>query len=110
MGECIVEGLSGTEIVAGTYTGDGASSRIINLGFTPKWVLVLCNGVTTDACANSSYYVHEGGLAVTGTPARDGIVEIVAGGFRVVETTYASYTNMRYSNTKDTSYSYIAGK
>jgi len=29
------------KIVAGTYTGDGAASRTINLGFTPAWVLAL---------------------------------------------------------------------
>ena len=36
-----------SEVYFGTYTGDGAASRLINIGFTPKAVLVLCGGYAT---------------------------------------------------------------
>ena len=72
------------KIAAGTYTGDGAATRVIELGFTPKAVYVCPpNG---EVYAWHSYHYYRGGLAVTGAPAGPGnapTVEIVDGGFRV---------------------------
>ena len=51
------------EAVTGTYTGDGASVRIIELGFSPTAVLLLRNnGAGKDS---SNYY---GGLALRDHP------------------------------------------
>ena len=51
-------------LVMGTYTGDGAESRFIDLGFTPRAV-ILCNeyGVMSDGAYSS------GGVALEGKPS-----------------------------------------
>ena len=93
------------QIVTGTYDGDGARTRTISLGFTPKLVYV-CDtwGKTYESFA---YY---GGLAFTGHPIvsqfGDSVVEIVDGGFQVAH----YYFNHRYvaSNDQNTSYHYAA--
>lgn len=55
------------EIVVGSYKGDGAETRTISMGFTPKAVFLF----TTDGYTNysSTYY---GGLAITGSPVTRG--------------------------------------
>ena len=54
-------------ISAGTYTGDGATSKYISLSFQPKAVLVEHrNGLRHE----DSKVAAEGGLAVTGSPLR----------------------------------------
>ena len=47
-------------IVFGTYTGNGVESRSLNLGFSPKWVLLFAQTGATD----NGY----GGLAAVGFP------------------------------------------
>lgn len=50
--------------VVGSYTGDGTAKRKIELGFTPKGILVLSeDGRTT---TTGSYNFYYGGLAVSG--------------------------------------------
>ena len=87
--EALHEGLTGLEgaleeldgrkpdLSAGAYTGDGAASQFISLGFTPKAVLVVpANGNMTNL---------NGGLAVTGCPAAYSTYNMLAveeGGFR----------------------------
>ena len=106
MGECIVGGLSSTEIIAGTYTGDGAATRTINLGFTPKWVLVI-NATGIFDSAGSTVY---SGLAVSGNSAT-GPVTITNGGFVVIANqSIDSYGTKAWTNMQDKVYNYIAGK
>lgn len=57
------------EAVTGTYTGDGAASQSIRLGFQPKLVLVTCRGNTTSGYAavalpGGDGYAHNGGVAL----------------------------------------------
>ena len=79
---------AGPKIVAGTYDGDGSASRFIDLGFTPKAVLVVdkygrMNAENTLATVQYWY----GGLAVSGNPTVSVdnfvLVEITDGGFSV---------------------------
>ena len=81
-------------LVTGTYTGDGTTSRTIELGFTPRALLLFNN---SGATMNSFVY---GGLALLdhGCSA----VSIIDGGLRV---TYQSSTQ---SNRKDMKYLYMA--
>ena len=102
--------LSGAvKLAAGSYTGDGAESRIIPLPFTPKAVYVCTESGGT--VSTGRFY---GGLAVTGTPASSdysgvfySIVEIVSGGFQVA---YVYKTNdwQVVSNYLNNKYHYIA--
>lgn len=91
-----------TETVAGVYTGDGAESRTINLGFKPKAVLVLYEGRII-----WNYDVF-GGLVFEGHPVKSGTytaLEVASNGFIV-------YHNGNGCNTNDsnTEYYYIAFK
>ena len=71
------------EIVLGTYTGDGAKERFINLGFTPKAIYsVPLGGRVSD---NSRWY---GGFAmqnypVINTNGNRTVLKIETNGFRV---------------------------
>ena len=56
-------------VVFGTYTGNGASSRNVPLGFRPKAVLVfLCDGSAN--YGNNGYGGYYGGLALDGYPCK----------------------------------------
>ena len=97
------------KIAAGSYTGSGAASRTISLGFTPKAVLVM----TQDGTTHSNNIIH-GGLAVTGSPAqlvtgsKDFLgVSIVSSGFRVYYDASDNYYKS-YANVKDRIYHYLA--
>ena len=68
-------------VVVGTYTGDGASARLINLGFTPKAVLVMYKGMVSSVDTTAAY----GGLAVAGSPA---CVDPRYGNYSVLVDTY----------------------
>ncbi|MCI9403611.1 MAG: hypothetical protein HFF04_08075 [Oscillospiraceae bacterium] len=91
-------------VVAGAYIGDGADRQAIDLGFTPKAVLVM------DERGEASYSTYiRGGLAVSGGPCRYGdqeIIVIVEGGFRAV------YDHSKYvdigANIKGETYHYLA--
>ena len=84
-------------IVFGSYPGNDAASRKIDLGFTP--VVVLVYGAQTGLQNDGSY--QYGGVAFTGMPAPG--VEIVEGGFRVkMEGQYI------YVNGGNRTYYYIA--
>jgi len=96
-------------IVFGTYTGDGAASRTISLGFTPKAVFVIRqNGMIYSANTVS------GGLALAGSPVKLDTgsrvflgVSVVSSGFQVYYDTSDKYYSS-HSNTKGTVYHYIA--
>ncbi len=68
-------------VVVGTYTGDGAKERRINLGFTPRAVLVMHKGVISGQDPTIAY----GGLAVAGSPA---CVDPRYGNYSVLVDTY----------------------
>ena len=56
--------LSMPRVVFGTYTGDGAASKHIELGFPPKALLLFCQNGRTSYCV--SYGMAYGGLALEG--------------------------------------------
>lgn len=102
------------KIVTGTYTGNGATSRTISLGFRPKVVYV--QGIVT----NSGYTIHDGGdyinmpvLANDGNPAlyeyntNYSFLTIVDSGFALTETTVNDY-NGTAINKKSVIYIYFA--
>ena len=101
--------LSGAvKLTVGSYTGDGAATRVIPLPFTPKAVYssLQSGPVTFEG-------LHYGGLAVTGRPAGApdssvpySVVEIVSGGFKVYYRTEDRWGV--YSNTQGEKYHYIA--
>lgn len=63
-------------LVAGSYTGDGADTRTISLGFTPRLVFV----ISEQADIREGSYTY-GGAALKGQPGR--AVAVVEGGFSV---------------------------
>ena len=100
-------------LVLGSYTGDGAGSQRIKLGFTPRAVFVCASyGAVFYHYSSSDYYF--GGLALPGKPvtAIDGsptVLEIVEGGFLA---RYASPGGNDYirANVNGTVYHYAALK
>lgn len=99
-----------SQLVTGTYEGDGTAERFISLGFTPKALLVFRQEGYPATGSNSLY----GGMAFLGTPAQvltspntyTSILSITEGGFQVY---YSSYHDIR-SNQADTVYHYMAWK
>ena len=81
----------------GSYTGDGASSRVISLGTTPKAVLVFMNGYRIASGDGNTRY---GGFAVTGRDAE--AVRICEDGFTI----YAG--SSYFSNMSGSVYTYLA--
>ena len=112
--DAALAGLAATalKMAVGTYTGDGAASRVISVGFTPKAVLVCTqSGLTYSPYASGYVY---GGLAVTAGNIyleRFEIiypgVEIVSGGFQVYQTAIDSSSAIQCNNTQYT-YHYLA--
>ena len=91
------------QIYIGTYTGDGATSRTISLGFRPKAVLVYCEGYIG---YNDGRI--QGGLILDGTPmtfssAYQPAAEIISSGFIV-----RSNDQRHQMNINQVSYSYLA--
>lgn len=79
----IEAGVAKGDVVLGTYTGDGAASRTIVLGFRPSAVVLLTKHGYT---GNPSSY-QGGGLALDGYPIIEigggSVLTIVATGFMV---------------------------
>lgn len=94
------------DIIVGTYTGDGVRNRIINLGFTPKAVIVSsqCRGFGNQGFSGRD----SGGLTVTNGPQYRDIgnsliyLNIVSNGFLVDDNTTV------YVNTSGINYNYLA--
>lgn len=105
MGKCILAGHpqigEQTQIGCGTYKGDGAATRKISLGVTPKWVLVFANGFLT---FSSGIF---GGLALPDSPVQSSVValKIVSGGFEV----YSDSSTLQTNNSNYMHYNYIYG-
>lgn len=103
----IINFINTDPIVFGTYTGDGETSKTINLGFTPKAVVVYnrngAQAYTTSASWLLNYY---GGFAMDGHPCidtikdtNDTLIEIVTNGFKVYnveDDTPSSIGGIRY--------------
>lgn len=67
-------------VACGVYAGDGAASRFIALGFTPRAVLV----VKADGQTSNGYHMF-GGLALPGRPVEyqgNEILAVVEGGIQ----------------------------
>lgn len=106
------------KLKVGTYDGNGAANRFIDVGFTPKAVLV-CDmyGAMCDSQATGRIY-YRGGLAVTGGPAVTAsyngsylkVVEITTNGFYVTQASIdtKSYPIEALTNTSSISYRYVA--
>ena len=102
MGKCILAGHpqigEQTQIGYGTYTGTGqAVVQTINLGVTPKWVLVVsaAGDMGTPGSGSKTY----GGLALENYPVKDAfmkdVITIVSNGFTVNK--FANATSLGYS-------------
>ena len=100
------------KIIAGSYTGDGAASRVISLGFTPKAVFVWStSGIMTDS--NGLSQTFSGGLALPDAPCIAGFgnytyLALAEDGFQVY---YAYIENIKYyisTNTSGSKYWYLA--
>ena len=81
------------EAVCGSYTGDGASTRTIHLGFQPKAIVL----TSSDGIFNTTAAIY-GGLAFNGSNAL--AVAITDNGFLV-------NNNVAKSNMKNTVYHYL---
>ena len=80
------------ELFFGSYTGDGKSTRAIELGFAPKAVfLIRKDGITYDSTRSDGYY---GGLATPGMPcvAKYDSSDYREEMFRVTETGFTVHT------------------
>ena len=100
---------SALNFVCGSYTGDGAATRTINLGFTPRAVFLFAStGHTVIGSGTNGYYY--GGLAVTGSSIaiyQGEILAIVPGGFTVHYNQVSPYLSIS-SNQANTVYNYLA--
>ena len=93
------------ESAVGTYTGDGAESQFINLGFTPKAVLAVMHGTEF-----RDGYSRQGAFAVQGHKAGPYsylALEIVTNGFRAYYNIDTSSYRMLLNN-DGAIYNYIA--
>lgn len=94
-------------VVFGTYTGDGAASRTINLGFTP---------VAVELCLSNGQIDSYGGLALRGYACSNGINASGSARFEIVTNGFKVYYDSRYgstfpkSNMLDYTYYFIAYK
>ena len=108
------------KVITGTYTGDGAESRFIDLGFTPDAVLIF------NRCGFPSIYgfntvsKHYGGLALKNHGCYQWknnklypIIDIVEGGFKVYVSEYNSgsqYGMNVYTHENEGTFYYVAIK
>ena len=96
-----------SELVTGSYTGDGEDSRTIELGFSPKAVLLASGSGPINY--NSSRY---GGLALEGAEVNtdwestsgEPVLRVVTGGFQV----FYDYDEEVFSNVDRYRYHYLA--
>ena len=106
------------KIVTGTYTGNGAASRTISLGFTPKAV-ILRPKEYDQKVGNGGWgdYIYGTVIAITGSGTKgedygDGwiLLQIVDGGFQVQYKTEDTSNSIATANTNasNVAYNYIA--
>ena len=95
-----------TQIATGSYAGNGSGNRIINIGFYPKAVLIMCEGLQTYRSDGRHVF---GGLALQNNPvyiplSDTKVITITSNGFKVSESSNVSV------NDADSNYYYIAFK
>ncbi len=103
------------KVALGTYTGNGAETRLIPLPFPPKAVMVVSQeGRMRYNFSSSSYYTY-GGLALAGSPAMDSTgkaaVAIQPDGFQVAYRNYEDSAHVHhytFTNKRSKGYHYIA--
>ena len=100
---------SALNFVCGSYTGDGATSRVLGVGFTPR-IVFICAASGHTVLNTELSTVHYGGLAVTGSSIaiyQGEILAIVPGGFTVHYNQVSPYLFIS-SNQANTVYNYLA--
>lgn len=94
----------------GYYVGDGTETRTINLGFTPRAVLVLREGVFTSNPDNSPTKFYGGLCIAPPAPATgNNAISIVSNGFSV-RYVDSSNSDSLLTNVNGTEYIYLAFK
>ena len=99
------------EIVTGTYTGNGAASRTIALGFKPKAVYVCREDGTTADTNQSAVKLCYGGLALDGLPLQNEgntILSVAGNGFTVALKNESNLSVRIVSNYSGYVFHYIA--
>lgn len=97
--------------ITGTYVGDGASSKIVNLGFMPSFVVAFASNSAFSVYDKDSNKVYSFGAAAGSTYASVGI-QTNENGFTVTESTGVASSGSCYPrmNTSGYRYQYIAFK
>ena len=99
------------ELYTGTYTGNGASTQNINLGFHPKAVIIMYEGFLLESMFNTGDKNAYGGIAIE--EWNNAGIMLTSNGFQVRErTTYdpdSSIDSFRV-NTSGNTYVYLAFK
>lgn len=93
------------QIVTGSYTGNGTSTRSVNLGFEPRAVIIMRLGYMTDGGDNNYDRWIYGGMSVTGSDAKNSEaygIRLESYGFDVFADTY------EHTNDKGIIYNYLA--
>lgn len=94
------------EVVFGSYVGNDDAGRVIELGFTPKAVMVM----TQDGMLNGTY--NFGGITAPGYPCsysnKGTFLEVTEGGFRVARINGGSYGYSHDPNNRFYTYYYLA--
>lgn len=101
----LISEMNSRDIVFGTYTGDGAAERFIDLGFTPTAIDVYTKSGAQGYTGTYAY----GGLALKGFPCKKSqcnIIEIVQNGFKVFDNISENVA----SNDQNALYYFIAYK
>ena len=94
------------EVVVGSYTGNGASERTINLGFTPKLVMVwnlaytFSNDIRITSAVATQFSNH--------TKGNYNVIKVVTNGFKVYIDNSSSYDFLL--NDENTVMTYVAFK
>lgn len=93
----------GEYFVFGSYTGDGTSDRFIDLGFTPRFVLIMSAYPSNDSTIGLVFFLNaEYGFIVSNTNQNIATVAYISDGGFVARTTPV--------NTKGTTCYYLALK
>ena len=95
------------QIVTGSYTGNGASTRSVNLGVQPRAVIVMRQGYMTDGGDNPNDRGIYGGMSVSGSDAKNSS----AYGIRLEPYGFDVFTDdlgFEHTNDKGIIYNYLA--
>lgn len=102
--EAIAELAARSQVIVGTYTGDGNDSQLVSLGATPKAVFSLQSNGYLSQQYQSFFF---GGLALEDHPVKTGsylVLAITEGGFIAYQDTHEDIQ----ANNLNTVYHYLA--